>query len=260
MVVAVQAQELTRRFDGFVAVDRVSFSVAEGERYGYLGLNGAGKSTTIKMLTTLLPPTSGIATVAGHDVRTEPLAVRRVVGLVGDEGGPEARPTWNAREYLRYFARLHRLRNPREEVEAALDAMGLESEARRRPIGTYSTGMKRRVEVARSLLGRPRVIFLDEPTRGLDLPAKREMWEFLRQLSKEEKVTMFVSSHEVPEIQALCERLSVIAHGRLTFSGTTNQLGTDPAQFEAALIRLLQGSEEPASKPRKGFRWSTAGR
>ncbi len=136
-----------------------------------------------------------------------------------------------------------------------LDLLGLEKPERRRRISTYSTGMKRRVEVARAFLGRPRVLFLDEPTRGLDLPSKREMWEFFRYLSKKEKVTMFLSSHEVNEIQALCQNLSVIARGRLTYRGEAAKLGTDAATFEANLIRLLQGPTVAAT-PKSGFRWA----
>ena len=256
MAFAVETKGLTRSFGPKRAVDAVTLQVQEGEIYGYLGVNGAGKSTTIKMLTTLLAPTDGAARVCGHDVAREPLAVRSVVGLVGDEGGPDARPNWTAREYLRYFARLHGLRSPKREVEQALDLMGLEREARRRRIATYSTGMKRRVEVARALLGRPRVLFLDEPTRGLDLPSKREMWEFFQHLSKKEKVTMFLSSHEVNEIQALCQRLSVIAKGKITYSGEAANLGADAATFEASLIRLLGESSTPKTPQASGFRWS----
>lgn len=252
---AVETKNLTRTFGPKRVVDRVSLSVGEGEIYGYLGLNGAGKSTTIKMLTTLLPPTAGQARVLGYDIVRDARKLRKVIGLVGDEGGADARPQWNAREYLRYFARLHGVRAPRREVEDVLDFMGLEPEARRRRISTYSTGMKVRVEVARALLGRPKVLFLDEPTRGLDLPGKREMWTFFKELAAKEKVTIFVSSHEVNEIQALCRRLSVIAKGRLTYRGDAAKLGTDAATFETNLIKLLKTTGD-APGGGGGFQWS----
>ena len=256
---AVQTVKLTRRFGAKAAVDGVTLAVPEGQIYGYLGLNGAGKSTTIKMLTTLLRPTSGQAWVDGHDVQRDPMGVRKVVGFVGDEGGPDARPLWTGREYLQHFARLHRLSGVKKEVENVMDLMGLEPAARRRPISTYSTGMKRRVEVGRAFIGRPRVMFLDEPTRGLDLPAKREMWDFFRHLAKSEKVTMFLSSHEGNEIRYLCDRLSVIVNGRLSFSGRAAQLGQDPTTFENSLIRLLRGTGAgtPAPTPH-AFQWSRA--
>ncbi|MBI2077442.1 MAG: ABC transporter ATP-binding protein [Euryarchaeota archaeon] len=256
---AVQTLKLTRTFGTKVAVDAVTLAVPEGQIYGYLGLNGAGKSTTIKMLTTLLRPTSGQAWVDGHDVQHDPMGVRKVVGFVGDEGGPDARPLWTGREYLRHFARLHRLASPKQEVENVMDLMGLEPAARRKPISTYSTGMKRRVEVGRAFLGRPRVMFLDEPTRGLDLPAKREMWDFFRHLARTEKVTMFLSSHEGNEIRYLCERLSVIVNGRLSFSGPAAQLGKDATTFEDSLIRLLRGTGPgPPAATARTFQWSRA--
>src|SRR5262249_20342127 len=158
--------------------------------YGFLGLNGAGKTTTIRMLTTLLPPSAGTARLCGHDVMREPLAVRRLVGLVSDETS-ESQSSWTASEYLEYFARIRRYPDARYEAGRLLDRVGLDSRFRGKLIGTYSTGMKRRVEIARALMGHPKVLFLDEPTRGLDLPAKRDMWTLLRTLAAREDVTTF---------------------------------------------------------------------
>ena len=245
MTDAVETRLLTRSFGPHLAVDRVSLRVPQGRIFGYLGLNGAGKSTTIKMLATLLPPTSGSARVMGHDVVAEPLAVRRLIGLVGDDGG-ESRPSWSAREFVSYFAGLQGLPDRKARVEAVLGAVGLEEAWRRRPMGAYSTGMKRRAELARALLGEPRVLFLDEPTRGLDLPAKRQVWELLRGLSRQ-GVTVFVSSHEVAEILALCEDLAVIAKGRLSHCGPTGALGREPEEFERRLIPLLEGARRETS-------------
>jgi ABC-2 type transport system ATP-binding protein len=170
---ALETENLTRRFGSFVAVDRVNLKVPKGELYGFLGLNGAGKTTTIRMLTTLLPPSEGSAKLWGHDVAKEPLAVRGLVGLVSDETS-ESQSDWTAREYLGYFARIRRIADPEAVVEASLAKVGLAEHFRGKLIGAYSTGMKRRVEIARALMGNPKVLFLDEPTRGLDLPAKRE--------------------------------------------------------------------------------------
>ena len=236
---AVEMQGVTRRFGDFTAVDNVSLKIPKGCLYGFLGLNGAGKTTTIRVLTTLLPPSAGSARLWGHDVVKDALAVRKLVGLVSDETS-ESQSSWTAREYLLYFARLRGLPNPRDHVERLLQDVGLEPSFRGRLIGTYSTGMKRRVEIARALMGGPKVLFLDEPTRGLDLPAKREMWALLRRLAAEENVTTFLSSHDSHEIRSLCDEISVISRGRLVYTGATKALGSDLDSFEERLIELLK--------------------
>jgi ABC-2 type transport system ATP-binding protein len=235
---AIETTGLTRRFGGFTAVDGVSLRIPKGQLYGFLGLNGAGKTTTIRMLTTLLPPSEGTARLWGHDVSRDPLAVRGLVGLVSDETS-ESHSTWTAREYLEYFARIRGLADPAGSVERILTDVGLVPAFRDKLIGTYSTGMKRRVEIARALMGAPKVLFLDEPTRGLDLPAKREMWNLLRRLAAEEDVTTFLSSHDAQEIRSLCSEISVIAHGRVVFTGAARDLGSDLDTFEERLIELL---------------------
>jgi ABC-type multidrug transport system ATPase subunit len=235
---AIETDALTRRFGDFVAVDQVSLKIPKGELYGFLGLNGAGKTTTIRMLTTLLPPSEGRAALWGRDVVSEAVAVRGLVGLVSDETS-ESQSALTAREYLSYFARIRRLPNPRDEVERMLDDVGLDARFRGKLIGTYSTGMKRRVEIARALMGHPKVLFLDEPTRGLDLPAKREMWTLLRRLAATERVTTFLSSHDAQEIRTLCTEISVIAKGRLVYTGPAQALGGDIDTFEERLISLL---------------------
>lgn len=235
---AVETDGLTRCFGDFVAVDHVTLKIPKGHLYGFLGLNGAGKTTTIRVLTTLLPPSAGTAKLWGHDVVKEPLAVRKLVGLVSDETS-ESQSTWTAREYLAYFARIRHMPDPADQVERILDDVGLDPRVRGKLIGTYSTGMKRRVEIARALMGSPKVLFLDEPTRGLDLPAKREMWNLLRRLAANEKVTTFLSSHDAQEIRSLCSEISVIAKGKLVYTGATRELGDDLDAFEERLIELL---------------------
>ena len=243
---AIETDALTRRFGEFVAVDRVTLKIPKGQLYGFLGLNGAGKTTTIRMLTTLLPSSGGAARIWGHDVATEPLAVRKLVGLVSDETS-ESQSAWTAREYLGYFARIRRTANPDTEVERTLDRVGLDPRFRGKLIGTYSTGMKRRVEIGRALMGGPKVLFLDEPTRGLDLPAKREMWSLLRDLAAREQVTTFLSSHDAQEIRTLCNEISVITHGSLVYTGPTGALGGDLDAFEERLVQLLSSSSSPRS-------------
>ena len=235
---AVEMDGLTRRFGNFTAVDGITLKIPKGHLYGFLGLNGAGKTTTIRMLTTLLPPSAGSAKLWGHDVAKEPLAVRGLIGLVSDETS-ESQSTWTAREYLSYFARIRQMPGPRDQVERLLDDVGLNVAFRGKPMGTYSTGMKRRVEIARALMGDPKELFLDKPTRGLDLPAKREMWNLLRRLAIDENVTTFLSSHDSHEIRSLCDEISVICKGRLIFTGATRELGADLDAFEERLIELL---------------------
>ena len=235
---AVEMDGLSRRFGDFTAVDRITLKIPKGHLYGFLGLNGAGKTTTIRMLTTLLPPSAGSAKIWGYDVAKDPLAVRGLVGLVSDETS-ESQSAWTAREYLTYFARLRNMPDARDYVELLLNDVGLEAPFRGKMIGTYSTGMKRRVEIARALMGSPKVLFLDEPTRGLDLPAKREMWNLLRRLAVDENVTTFLSSHDSHEIRSLCNEISVICKGRLVYTGATRDLGADLDAFEESLISLL---------------------
>ncbi len=235
---AIEMDGITRRFGDFVAVDHISLQIPKGRLYGFLGLNGAGKTTTIRVLTTLLPPSAGVAKIWGHDVVKDPLAVRNLVGLVSDETS-ESQSTWTAREYLTYFARLRNIPDARDRVERLLDDVGLDFTFRGKLIGTYSTGMKRRVEIARALMGQPKVLFLDEPTRGLDLPAKREMWNLLRRLAIDENVTTFLSSHDSHEIRSLCDEISVISKGKLVYTGATRELGGDLDAFEERLIELL---------------------
>ena len=241
---AIETNGLTRRFGDFVAVDGVTLQIPKGHLYGFLGLNGAGKTTTIRMLTTLLPPSAGTAKLWGHDVVRDPLAVRGLVGLVSDETS-ESQSAWTAREYLSYFARIRHIADAPGQVERLLDDVGFDSRFRGKLIGTYSTGMKRRVEIARALMGRPKVLFLDEPTRGLDLPAKREMWNLLRRLAKEDNVTTFLSSHDAQEVRNLCSEISVITSGRVVYTGATRELGDDLDTFEERLIELLTQHDCP---------------
>src|SRR4029077_697390 len=157
--------------------------------------------------------------------------------------------------YLSYFAGIRHMLNPDEEVERILDDVGLPFNVRGKLICTYSTGMKRRVEIARALMGRPKVLFLDEPTRGLDLPAKRDMWSLLRRLAATESVTTFLSSHDAQEIRSLCSEISVIASGRLVYTGPTQELGTDIDSFEESLVRLLTKSDRVEAA---GFHFRTS--
>ncbi len=219
----ISTSALTRRYDELVAVNALDLEVRRGLIFGLLGPNGAGKTTTIKMLTTLLPPTSGSAVVAGFEITAHPREVRRSIGyvpqLVSADGGLTA---W---ENLVLSARLYRL--PRaerhERISAALEFMGLASAAHQL-VRTYSGGMIRRLELAQAMLHRPAVLFLDEPTIGLDPLARRTVWERLQELRGQWGTTVLITTHDMEEADALCGELALMHQGRLAARGTPAEL------------------------------------
>ncbi len=241
---AVQSAALTRRFGGLTAVDRVSLTIKQGEIFGLIGPNGAGKSTLMKMLTTLLPPSSGSATVAGYDIVREPAEVRRHIGYVPQLLSADGSLT--AYENLLLSARLYGV--PRQErkrrIEGALERMGL-SAAAHRIVGHYSGGMIRRLEIAQSLLHRPAVLFLDEPTVGLDPSAREAVWERVLDLRDRFQRTMVVTSHHMDEIDQFCDRIALIDHGRIAAVGTSSELKAKVAPgatLDDVFVRLVAES------------------
>ncbi len=214
---------LTKRFAEVVAVDQLQLSVEAGEMFALLGPNGAGKSTTIKMLTTLLPPTSGRARVAGLDVATSAAWVRRLIGYVPQMLSADG--TLTGFENLLVFAKMYEL--PRRErddrVRAALEFMGL-SDSAEKLVRKYSGGMIRRLEIAQSMLHRPRVLFLDEPTVGLDPSARRAVWDHIEELRKRLGMTIVLTTHQMEEADLLCERVAIMHRGRLVALGTPSGL------------------------------------
>ncbi|HKE01432.1 MAG TPA: ATP-binding cassette domain-containing protein, partial [Planctomycetota bacterium] len=202
---AVATSGLTRRFDGHVAVDGLDLEVERGAFFGLIGSNGAGKTTLLKMLTTLLPPTSGSARVAGFDVVREPREVRRRIGyvpqLISADGG------LTGRENLQLFARLYGVeRSDREpRIGRALDFMGL-ADVGDTLVRTYSGGMIRRLEIAQALLHRPAMVLLDEPTVGLDPVARSSVWDRLKELRARFGTTVLLTTHEMEEVDSLCDR------------------------------------------------------
>ena len=218
---------LSKEFDGLVAVDNVSFKVPKGEVFGYLGRNGAGKTTTVRMLCTLLPPTKGTATVAGYDVRKKPVEVRRRIGVL-PEYTPTYRELWTATEYLSYFGALQGLQgnHGEERIQHMLETFALASDAGR-PIGQFSAGMRRRLGICRALLHDPPILFLDEPTKELDIPGKRQMWNLLRGFASEEGKSVFLTTHDIRDVEELCSLLCVISRGRITYAGSLEDVLTD---------------------------------
>ncbi len=225
---AIDVRQLTRRFGDLVAVDAVTFTVARGEIFGLLGSNGAGKTTLIKMLTTLLPPSAGDARVAGQSVRDAPAAVRRRIGYVPQLLSADGALT--GRENLLFSARLYGVPavQRRTRIVDALRFMGL-ADAADRLVRTYSGGMIRRLELAQAMLHRPEVLFLDEPTIGLDPIARHAVWERLRSLRDDAGMTVLLTTHDMEEADALCERLAILHGGRLRVTGRPDALRAEVA-------------------------------
>ena len=221
--------ELTRRYGTLTAVDRLSLSVGVGEIFGLIGPNGAGKTTTIKMLTTLLPPTSGSATVAGYDIVRQPEAVRRSIGYVPQLISADAQVS--GYENLWVFARLYLI--PRAErdgrIREALEFMGLTAVADEL-VRNYSGGMIRRLEIAQALLHRPHVLFMDEPTVGLDPIARDAVWEQIERLRERYRTSIVLTTHYMEEADRLCGRVAIMHRGRVVALG-------DPKDLKAALGR-----------------------
>lgn len=219
----LETKELTRRFGELTAVDRFTLSVEPGETFGLLGPNGAGKTTVIRMLTTLLPITSGSAKVAGHDVEHRATDVRRSIGYVSQILSADGSLT--GYENLLVFARLYDLPHDqiKPRVEEALEIMGLR-DAAHRLVKTYSGGMIRRLEIAQSMIHRPRLLFLDEPTVGLDPLARGAVWDYIRRLRTEFGMTLFLTTHYMEEAESLCDRVAIMHLGAISALGTPKEL------------------------------------
>jgi ABC-2 type transport system ATP-binding protein len=211
---AIEVDGVVKAFGFFVAVKGVSFDVEEGEIFGLLGPNGAGKSTLIRMLTTLLPPTSGRARVNGFDIVTQADEVRRAIGVI-----PQAMTSdleLSVEENLIIFAKLYGVPRGRRErlIETLLDAVEL-SQWRKAPVKNLSGGMRRRVEIARGLVHEPQIFFLDEPTTGLDPVSRVAVWEMLRKIKAERQLTILLTTHYMDEADRLCDRIAIVDHGEL---------------------------------------------
>ncbi|MGA9531935.1 MAG: ATP-binding cassette domain-containing protein [Anaerolineales bacterium] len=218
----IRVDSLRRSYGDIEAVKGVSFEVLGGEIFGFLGPNGAGKTTTIHMLCTLLRPDGGTAKVAGYDIRSEPNDVRRSIGVVFQESSLDEQLT--GRENLRFHAMLYNMERDRfnERADRLLELVELDERADEQ-VRTFSGGMKRRLELARGLLHEPKVLFLDEPTLGLDPQTRRHIWDYLRQLRDREQVTIFMTTHYMDEAEA-CDRVAIMDHGEIIALDSPEQL------------------------------------
>lgn len=214
----IHVQNLTKKFDTIVAVDNISFSVAKGEIFAFLGPNGAGKSTTIKMLTTLLHPTDGTITLDGHDPVHHPDEVRRSFGIVFQD--PSLDDELTAWENMEFHGVLYGMPRSvrRERIDQLLKFVEL-WDRKDSFVKEFSGGMKRRLEIARGLLHHPKVIFLDEPTLGLDPQTRNHMWSYLKNLNEKEGTTIFFTTHYMEEADRVAQRIAVIDHGKIVAQG-----------------------------------------
>lgn len=235
----IDVHDLVKSFGDFTAVDHISFHVKKGEIFAFLGPNGAGKSTTIKMLTTVLRPTSGVMTLAGADPAVHPEEVRRSFGIVFQD--PSLDDELTAQENMEFHGVLYgvpaKLR--RERIEQLLKFVDL-WDRRNNFVKEFSGGMKRRLEIARGLLHHPKVIFLDEPTLGLDPQTRNHMWSYLLELNKTEGVTVFFTTHYMEEADRIAQRIAIIDHGTIVASGSSAELKahTGKQTLEDAFLAL----------------------
>jgi ABC-2 type transport system ATP-binding protein len=232
----IEVSGLVREFKGGVrAVDGIDFEVRPGEIYGFLGPNGAGKSTTVHMLTTLLPPTAGSATVAGYDVVKQGADVRDSIGAALQEAALD--PNLTAREHMRLQGALHGMSKAdrTQRGDELIERVGL-AEAADRKVGGYSGGMKRRLDLALALLHGPRVLFLDEPTTGLDIQSRTALWDEVAHLSRDEGMTVFLTTQYLEEADQLADHLGIIDHGKIVAAGTPQALKGEVGRPSVAAV------------------------
>ena len=240
---AISVEKIVKRFGDFEAVKGVSFNVAEGEIFGLLGPNGAGKSTLIRMMTTLMPVTSGKAIVAGYDVTRDPVAVRRLIGVI-----PQALtsdPDLTVEENLSIYAKLYSVPRAQREKNIAdvLEAVDL-TKWRGAQTKTLSGGMRRRLEIARGLVHDPQMFFLDEPTTGLDPVSRIAVWEMLNNLKSRRNLTMLLTTHYMEEADKLCDRIAIVDHGNLVALGTPVELKHSVAGANVVEVQFDREAEE----------------
>ncbi|HUA92673.1 MAG TPA: ATP-binding cassette domain-containing protein [Terracidiphilus sp.] len=240
---AMAVEKIVKRYGDFEAVKGVTFHVAEGEIFGLLGPNGAGKSTLIRMMTTLIPVTSGRAIVAGYDVSKDPDAVRRVIGVI-----PQALtsdPDLTVEENLLIYAKLYSVPRAQREKNIAevLEAVDL-SKWRKAQTKTLSGGMRRRLEIARGLVHDPRIFFLDEPTTGLDPVSRIAVWEMLNNLKSRRNLTMLLTTHYMEEADKLCDRIAIVDHGNLVALGTPTELKNSVAGANVVEVQFDREDEQ----------------
>lgn len=222
-MIAIQVENLTKRFNGFVAVDNISFRINSGEVFGLLGPNGAGKTTIIAMLSTMLKPTSGSASVNNFDIVKNEVGVRKSIGIVFQDQSLDEELT--AYENMDFHGRLYRMPKKirQKKIIELLKLVELEKK-KNNLVKTFSGGMRRRLEIARGLMHEPKVLFLDEPTLGLDPQTRNHLWDYITKLNKEKGITIILTTHYMEEADRLCERMAIIDQGKIIALDTSEKL------------------------------------
>lgn len=222
----IETRNLTKKYNSLTAVDTLSLQIEEGEIFGLLGPNGAGKTTTLMMLTTLIPPTSGMATLNGFDIVREPDQVRKSIGIVFQD--PSSDETLTGYENLKLHGLLYDMDNQLRElrIQEVLSLVEL-TERQYDMVKKYSGGMRRRLELARGLMHHPKILFLDEPTLGLDPQTREHIWVYIKKLAKEERITIIITTHYMDEADRLCDRLAIIDRGKIVAMGPPEKLKKD---------------------------------
>ena len=233
----IKVKNLTKKFGNFTAVDNISFDVKKTEVFGLLGPNGAGKTTTIRMLSTLSRPTDGTATIGGYDIVKKDNKVRQLIGLVSEKMIMYDRLT--AEENLRFFGKLYNLpiNIINERIDELLELVQL-TKWKNQKVGTFSTGMRQRMNVVRALLNMPKVLFLDEPTLGLDPQSTVEIREFIKKINKENETTIILTTHMMNEADILCDRIGIIDHGKIAALDTSTNLKRLISGDDAVVLKL----------------------
>jgi len=263
MQLAVETVDLTKTYDGTTAVNKLNLRIEEGDIFGFLGPNGAGKTTTILMLLGLTEPTSGVARIYGHNSTREPLKVKRISGYVPERVG--FYEDLSARHNLAYIARLNGLSEEMvmKRVSESLDVVGLSEVAGQR-VQEFSRGMKQRLAIADILIKKPRLAFLDEPTSGIDPEGVREMLDLIATIARERGMTVILSSHQLHQVQQICNRIGIMAKGHMVVEGLLDQLGRDAfgggrfrvelqlAEITSALVDCIKRIEGVVNVERSG--------
>jgi ABC-2 type transport system ATP-binding protein len=253
MTSVVETENLTKEFDGLVAVDHITLNVKEGELFGLLGPNGAGKTTLTKMLCTLLDPTSGWAKVCGYDVTSEKDRIRGCIGVVFQDACIDKFLT--GRENLDFHARMYHMdRKTREErIAEVLKLVELNGKENIK-VNDLSGGMQRRFEVARGFMSHPKVLFLDEPTLGLDIQTRRSLWDYIRMLNKQENTTIILTTHYIEEADYLCDRVAIIDYGKIVAIDTPGKL-KEVVGIDLISLQIADGKSDDLASLLEGFDW-----
>lgn len=234
---AIEIKSLTKKYKDFTAVDSLDLTIEKGELFGLLGVNGAGKTTTIKMLSCLAKPTSGTAELMGYDVSEKPDEVKKIISISTQETA--VAPNLTVRENLEFIAKVYGIADPKAAADKIISEFSLGEKENSRT-KTLSGGWQRKVSIAMALITNPQILFLDEPTLGLDVLARRELWRIIEQLKS--KMTIILTTHYLEEAEALCDRIAIMTHGKLRAVGTAEELkklaGKD--NFEDAFIEIAE--------------------